>query len=76
MVSCREMTEMDVEVLDASMPWTRRLMIRFHKATCPYCRTYRKQLAATAKALAALPREEPSDDERARLRAAFRDRKR
>lgn len=50
MLKCRDVpTEVSL-VLDAELPWRRRLALRFHVLMCQHCRRYLRQAARLARA--------------------------
>ena len=45
MLTCKEMSEIAPEYLDKQVSFLKRMEISLHKAICPNCRRYLKQLA-------------------------------
>lgn len=44
MISCKEAAEMMSEAQDQSLPFMRRMALKFHLSMCYGCRRYKKQL--------------------------------
>jgi anti-sigma factor RsiW len=55
MLSCKEITELVTAYAEGQLSFADRLRFRFHIALCRGCRTYVRQLRATARALGQLP---------------------
>jgi len=68
MMMCRDIVEADAEELTGF----RKLMFRFHMSVCPSCQAHQRQMDATVATLAAMPKEDPSEDAREKALAAFR----
>jgi hypothetical protein len=69
MMMCRDVVDAaDVESLTAFQ----KLMYRFHMHVCPACQAHQKQVDTTVATLAAMPKDEPSEDAREKALAAFR----
>lgn len=84
MLNCRQATRLISQSMDATLPWHRRLAMRFHLLYCVWCRRYSAQLQLVRKAARelsseALPSEEhklsseAKDHIRARLQDALRE---
>jgi hypothetical protein len=68
MMMCRDVVHADAESLTG---W-KKLMYRFHLGICPACQAHHRQLETTTATLAAMPKDEPSQDAREKALAAFR----
>jgi hypothetical protein len=56
MLSCRDVTQLLSESMDASLPIGKRIGVRFHLLICTFCLRYKRQLLLireTARRLAA-----------------------
>jgi anti-sigma factor RsiW len=52
---CRDVSELTTEYLDDSLPWRKRMGMRFHLAICSFCRRHLAQVRATIGLLGRLP---------------------
>jgi hypothetical protein len=66
--------------MDASLPWHRRVAIKFHLLYCVWCRRYAAQLQILRKAATELPEQDPaapvlklSDEARERMCARLKE---
>jgi hypothetical protein len=50
MLNCRQATRLISQSMDTSLPWPRRLAVRFHLLYCVWCRRYAAQLKILRKA--------------------------
>ncbi|MCM2333054.1 MAG: zf-HC2 domain-containing protein [Anaeromyxobacteraceae bacterium] len=73
MLSCKEITELVTAYAEGQLSFGDRLRFRLHIATCRGCKTYVRQLQATAKALGKLPPPELPPDLQAELLRRFED---
>lgn len=71
MLTCREMTELVTAYAEGQLRLAERLRFRMHIALCPNCRTYVRQLKATARALGKLPEPEIPPEFEAELLRRF-----
>jgi anti-sigma factor RsiW len=62
MLTCKEITELVTAYAEGQLGLMDRLRFRMHIAMCTRCRTYVRQLRATAKALGKLPEPELPPD--------------
>ncbi len=58
MLSCREITELVTDYAEGALGLGDRLRFQLHLGLCRHCRTYVRQLRATARALGRLPEPE------------------
>ena len=58
MLNCRQATRLIAQSMDSSLPWHRRLAVRFHLLYCVWCRRYATQLRFLRKATSQLSPEE------------------
>jgi hypothetical protein len=65
---CRDVVDADAE----SLTGLRKLLYRFHMKVCPSCQAHHKQVETAIATLAAMPKDEPSEDAREKALAAFR----
>lgn len=47
MLICRDVTELTTDYLEGTLPWPRRLAMRWHLAICSFCRRHLRQVRAT-----------------------------
>ncbi len=52
---CRDVTEMTTEYLDDSLPWRKRMSMKFHLSICSFCRRHMTQVRATIGLLKRMP---------------------
>jgi hypothetical protein len=50
MLNCRQATRLISQSMDSSLPWHRRLGVRFHLLYCVWCRRYAAHLRFLRKA--------------------------
>lgn len=70
-LTCRDVVDRSSEYLDDHLPMLTKVRIGLHLASCKDCRTYMKQMALVAEAMASLPKQYPSPIQRLRLRRQF-----
>lgn len=58
MLTCKQITELVTAYAEGQLPFMDRLRFRLHIGMCSNCKTYVRQLQATAKALGKLPEPE------------------
>ena len=69
---CRDVVDADAE----SLTGVKKLLYRFHISVCPSCQAHQKQVETTVATLAAMPKDEASEESREKALAAFRKNKR
>ena len=80
MLSCKDVTQLLSESMDASLPIGKRIGVRLHLLICKFCSRYERQLLLireTARRLAAIddtPGETLSAEARERIRKALANR--
>jgi hypothetical protein len=76
MLSCKDVTKLISESMDASLPMGRRIGVRFHLIICKWCARYERQLVLirdTARRLASMV-EKPGESPAETLSAEARER--
>ena len=71
-LTCKELTELITDYLEARLPGTERIRFEQHLSICPGCVTYLEQMRFTIKALGAKPRGETPKAIESDLLQAFR----
>ena len=77
MLSCKDVTRLLSESMDRSLPFGKRIGVRFHLLICKFCARYKRQLVLirqTARLLVAtedIPGETLSAEARERIRDAL-----
>ena len=71
MLTCKQITELVTAYAEGQLGLGDRLRFRLHIGLCPNCRTYVRQLRATARALGRLPAPEIPADLQAELLRRF-----
>jgi anti-sigma factor RsiW len=71
MLTCKEITELVTAYAEGDLRLMDRIRFRLHIGMCRNCRTYVRQLRATAKALGKLPEPEIPPDLQAELMRRF-----
>ena len=77
MLSCKDVTRLLSESMDRSLPFGKRIGVRFHLFICKFCARYKRQLVLirqTARLLVAtedIPGETLSAEARERIRDAL-----
>ncbi len=71
MPTCKQVTELVTAYAEGRLGLVDRLRFRLHIAACPPCRTYVRQLRATARALGKLPEPELPPELEAELLRRF-----
>lgn len=71
MLTCKQITELVTAYAEGQLGVMDRVRFRLHIATCPNCRSYVRQLQATARALGALPPPELPPELEAELMRRF-----
>jgi len=74
-MACNELVELVSDYLERTLPAAERERFEAHLAECPFCTTYVEQMRATVGALGAGVRERLSEDARAGVLDAFRERR-
>ena len=65
---CRDVVEADEE----SLTGLQKVLYRFHMKVCPSCQAHHRQVETTVATLAAMPKDEPSQDAREKALETFR----
>jgi len=71
MLSCKQITELVTAYAEGQLRFMDRLRFRLHIGMCPACKTYVRQLQATARALGKLPEPEIPPELQAELLRRF-----
>jgi anti-sigma factor RsiW len=71
MLTCKQMTELVTAYAEGQLGFMDRLRFRLHLGMCSHCRTYVRQLRATAQALGKLPEPEIPPELQAELMRRF-----
>lgn len=74
-LTCWDVTDRASEYLDDHLPFLAKVRVGLHLASCPYCRTYVKQINLVSSAVRSLPKIYPLPLNRLRLRRQFAARK-
>ena len=62
MLSCRDLTNLSVELLEGDLPLGRRLAVRFHLGICSHCRRFVEQMKRLLGALPSIDGAAPASD--------------
>jgi anti-sigma factor RsiW len=73
MLTCQELVELITDYVEGALDAKLHDAVSRHLGDCDDCLRYVAQLQATGRALASLPTETLSDDDRSELVATFRD---
>ena len=71
MLTCKQITELVTAYAEGNLGFMDRIRFRLHIAMCSNCRTYVRQLRATAQALGKLPEPEIPPELQAELMRRF-----
>ncbi len=71
MLTCKQITELVTAYAEGQLRFLDRLRFRMHIGMCSNCKTYVRQLQATAKALGKLPDAQIPPDLQAELMRRF-----
>jgi anti-sigma factor RsiW len=71
MLTCRQITELVTAYAEGQLRLADRIRFWLHLGMCSHCRTYVRQLRATARALGKLPEPEIPPDLQAELMRRF-----
>ena len=72
-LSCQEFVELVTDYFEGALDADTAARFDAHRALCPGCETYLKQMQETVSRLGEIPVESLSDEMRSTLLSAFRD---
>lgn len=73
-ITCQEVVELVTDYLEGTLDEATRVEIEAHLELCPGCEQYLRQMRATLQTLGGIPLDSLSDEAKADLLAAFRER--